>query len=204
MRGREQNGGDGCTGGSRHSSWPNGSKEHGTGLAQTRTGGSCPLAKADQTQKRVLRYFQWNRSSHSGSSDGSAPALTLCPFPAFGRPIRTELGAPNSRTSGALLLQPCIRPPREPRGSPTVVPLIGDKRYYGGTPVRRWRYQRQATQRACARGGRVREALVDKLACSKKASGGGAMGIGRYQGGTRPVGGHPEAGRTGRMDSGFL
>ena len=38
-----------------------------------------------------------------------APPLTVCPFPASGRPIRTQLGALNSPVSGPLLLQPCTR-----------------------------------------------------------------------------------------------
>jgi hypothetical protein len=89
--------------------------------------------------KSVLCCFQWKRSSHSWSSEGSAPALTLCPFPASGRPVRTVLGAPNRRASGVLFLQPCIRPLREPHRSLTVVPLIADKRYYGEVPMRlRW------------------------------------------------------------------
>src|ERR1019366_1113075 len=75
------------------------------------------------------------RSSHSRSSDGSAPALTLCPFPAFGRPILKELGAPNSRAAGALFLAPGIRPPRAPHRIPTVVPSI---RIEGTTVGIRW------------------------------------------------------------------
>src|ERR1035438_6062775 len=73
----------------------------------------------------VLRCFQWNRPSYLWSSDRSAPALTLCPFPAFGRPVRTELGAPNSRASGPLFLQPCTRPFRGPPRRLTVVPQPG-------------------------------------------------------------------------------
>ena len=92
--------------------------------------------------KSVLRCFQWNRSSHSWSSDGSAPALTLCPFPAFGRPVRTELGTPNSRSCGALFLPPGIRPPREPTWIPPVVPrsmirgtMGGLRRVSGESPM---------------------------------------------------------------------
>ena len=36
-------------------------------------------------------------------------------------------GAPNSRAAGALFLPPCIRPPRKPHRSLTVVPLIPKK-----------------------------------------------------------------------------
>ncbi len=39
-----------------------------------------------------------------------APALALSPFPVSLRPRRTQLGAPNSRTSGPLFLQSCTRP----------------------------------------------------------------------------------------------
>jgi hypothetical protein len=51
------------------------------------------------------------------------------------RPIRTQLGAPNSRASGPLFVPPSIRPSRGPPLSLPVVPLIGDKRYYGEAPV---------------------------------------------------------------------
>jgi hypothetical protein len=37
----------------------------------------------------------------------------------------------NSGACGPLLLQPCTRLSREPHRSLAVVPLIGDKRYYG-------------------------------------------------------------------------
>src|ERR1017187_3204300 len=87
------------------------------------SGGLWPLPHLKTAQSQVLRRFQWNRSSHSWSSDGSAPALTLCPFPACGRPVRTELGAPNSRAAGALFLPPGIRPPRDPPRIPPVGPL---------------------------------------------------------------------------------
>src|ERR1035438_7204475 len=52
------------------------------------------------------------------------------------RPIRTQLGAPNRRASGPLFLPPSTRPSRGPPRRLTVVPLIGDKRYYGESPVR--------------------------------------------------------------------
>ena len=61
----------------------------------------------------------------------------------------------------------------------------------GGLGIRHW----------AGNDGTVREALLYKLDCSKLALGGGPMGIGWYQGGTRPVAGYPAAGETGRMDS---
>src|ERR1017187_4262155 len=85
---------------------------------------SVEYCQQERSISPALRCFQWNRSLHSWSSDASAPALTLCPFPAFGRPVRTELGAPNSRASRALFLPPGIRPPRDPHRIPPVVPLI--------------------------------------------------------------------------------
>jgi hypothetical protein len=59
--------------------------------------------------------------------------------------------------------------------------------------------RRQANQN-CAGGGRVRQAPLDKLACSQKALGGDAMGIGCYQ-----TGGRPPRGRENGADGfGFL
>jgi len=68
----------------------------------------------------------------------SAPALAVCPLLASRRPVRTQLGALNSRVSGPLFLQPCTRPSCGPHRSLTVVPLISDKRYYGETLVGLW------------------------------------------------------------------
>ena len=54
----------------------------------------------------------------------------------------------------------------------------------GGLGIRHW----------AGNDGTVREALLYKLDCSKLALGGGSMGIGRYQGSTRPPPDHPEGG----------
>ena len=66
-----------------------------------------------------------------------APALALCPFPASRRPLRTQLGAPNSRASGPLLLQPCTRPSR---GTPRRL-AVDNIVIYGESPGGlRWSY----------------------------------------------------------------
>jgi hypothetical protein len=53
-------------------------------------------------QEAVLRCFQWNRFSHSGSSEGSAPALALGrlgdPSEPSLAPQRVEPPAPGSST----------------------------------------------------------------------------------------------------------
>jgi hypothetical protein len=64
-----------------------------------------------------------------------APALALYQSPAARRPIRTHFGTPNRRTSGPRFLPLCTRPSRGPPRSLPVVPLIGDKRYYGEAPM---------------------------------------------------------------------
>ena len=66
----------------------------------------------------ALRCFQWNRSSHSWSSDGSAPALTRCPFSAFGRPVRTELRAPYTEPLAPYSSRPASDHPASPTVSP--------------------------------------------------------------------------------------
>src|ERR1035437_4686539 len=54
---------------------------------------------------------------------------------------RDQLSPPQTAEPYSLLLQPCTRPSSGPHRSLTVVPLIGDKRYYGEAPVGpRWGY----------------------------------------------------------------
>jgi hypothetical protein len=65
----------------------------------------------------------------------STRTLALYSPPAPRRPIRTQLGTPNRRASGPRFLPPCTRPTRGTPRSLPVVPLIGDKRYYGEAPM---------------------------------------------------------------------
>jgi hypothetical protein len=70
------------------------------------------LSSVDLLQKG--RFLALSHEMFTGLSlrhqalDG-AQSLPVCPFPASGRPIRTQLGALNRRASGLRLLQPCTR-----------------------------------------------------------------------------------------------
>jgi hypothetical protein len=82
-----------------------------------------------------------------------AAALAVCTFPASGRPIRTQLGALNSRASGPLFLQLCTGNSCGPRrslagSSPDPRRSTSDwgsevlRRGSGEAPARLWRYER--------------------------------------------------------------
>ena len=57
-------------------------------------------------------------------------------FPRLGDLSRPSLTPQTVEPSGPPFLQSCTRPSRGPHRSLAVVPLIGDKRYYGEAPVR--------------------------------------------------------------------
>ena len=129
-----------------------GSIAHNDQLSLSPEGGHCFAQTGTQViyfqalreQDPVLRSFRWKGywACLMDDAPSGAPALALYPSPASRRPIRTQLGTPNSRTSGPLFLQPCTRPSRSPRRSLTVVPSI----WIEGTTVRLRRGSDGATE----------------------------------------------------------
>ena len=111
----------------------------GGGHPFAETGAQVIYFQALREQNPVYRSFRWNGywACLKDHAPSGAPALALYPSPASRRPIRIQLGTPNSRASGPRFLQPCTRPSRRPPRSLTVVPSIQIE----GTTVRlRWGY----------------------------------------------------------------
>ncbi len=73
----------------------------------------------------------FSEGSSASQCPGSGP-LPVCPFPASPRPLRTELGALNSRVSGPLFIPPTLhqtvlRAATEPPRSHAVVPSLANE-----------------------------------------------------------------------------
>ena len=120
-------------------------------LAETAPTVADPVSRANPTQERVPRCFRWNGywACPKDHAPSGAPTLAVFPSPASRRPIRTQLVAPNSRTSGPLFLQPLHQTVSRAAPEPHRSTLDPDRGYYGEAPMGLREYER-AVGRRCS------------------------------------------------------